>query len=169
MKTQSVNKETSKPTKTLYKIDFFYKKFKKEKRRYAPSLFDLENPSKNIRPIEVPFSLYKKIVSTYLRIYFLDLYFKMKPSYFFLTGTVKLIRNRDFGKDHIRTGLFWYFRPSEKFSYKYCVLNKLRGTRNALPKIDRLWLNTYSPEILPILAEEFDKKYKSKTLHRNGV
>lgn len=161
MKTQSLHKE-------IYKIDFFYKKFQKEKRRYHPSCFDTENPTKLTRPKEVEFVLYKKIVSTYLRIYFLDLYFRMRPMYFFLTGMMKTCKLRDYGTEGSKTGLFWYLRPNEKFSYKYCVLNKLRGSRNALPKIDRLWRNTYSPEILPILAEEFDKKYKSKTLHRNG-
>ena len=157
---------SEKISRVRYNIDYFYSLFQKERRRYHPSLFDLGKETKLVRPLPVDEKLYKKIVSTYLRIYFLDLFFKFGATYFFLTGQMKLIRMKDNGKGFTRVGLFWFLRPSEKFSYKYCVLKKLTGKRNALPKIGQLWDNTFSPEILPILAEEFDKKYKSKTLHR---
>ena len=72
-------------------IVFFYKKFLKEKRRYAPSLFCVNKKTRKTRPQKVSLMLYKQIVLQYLKLYFFSFYMTEGSFYFPLGGFLKKV------------------------------------------------------------------------------
>lgn len=157
-------------------IDFFYKKFAREKRRYAPSLFCVNEVTRKKRPQQVSFSLYKKIVSEYLRIYFFYFFFSEKPVYFPLGGFLKKVAcqswmrkmKRGNGPEQIcggnkPVGLFWFLRPSAKMWYMVGI-KKLTGKHNRLPKLEKTYRQNFDKDLLPIFTEEAKRARTNKTL-----
>lgn len=159
-------------------IDFFYKKFLKEKRRYAPSLFCVNKTTRKKRPQSVSFNLYKKIVLEYLKIYFFSFYMNQSASYFPLGGFLKKIiypkwakvmKRGAYGKKELcggnhAIGLFWYLRPSQKMFYMV-KLTKLTGSSNRLPKIEAIYKQNFDKDLLPIFTEEAKRAKKHKNLY----
>ena len=158
-------------------IDFFYKEFLKEKRKYAPSLFCVNTTTRKKRPQKVSFKLYKKIVLEYLKIYFFSFYMTQGASYFPLGGFLKKVTYPKWVRKMKRgnsteqicggnksIGLFWYLRPSQKMYYMV-KLKKLTGKYNQLPKIERVYNLNYDKDLLPIFTEEAKRTKKHKNLY----
>lgn len=178
-KNQDQSNQTKKSDLEILNIDYFFKLFLKEKKRYAPSLFSINKPVKKIRPRKITLKEYVLIVSTYLKIYFNELYLNRKTMYFFLGGFMKVVtsynwtkmQRRGYHKEktlHIVDKpliLFWYMRPSTKMFYMV-KLKKLTGKRNAIPKIEKVFLNNFNKDLLPIFTEEQKKGRINKTLYR---
>jgi hypothetical protein len=154
----------------------FYKKFKSEKRRYHPSLFCTDKPTKLIREKEVPEKLFKKIILEYLKMYFFQFYNEQKSIYFPLGGFMKKVRYPKWnawmpkgkGKKQLSKneaiGLFWYQRASKKMQYMVC-LRKLTGSSNRIPKIEEFYKNNFNIDLLPIFNTEMKRQFKNKTLY----
>lgn len=162
----------------VFNINFFYKKFQTEKRRYHPSLFCIGEKTKKKRKKGVSFSLYKKIVLEYLKLYFFELYMNSNPEYFPLGGFVKKVLYSKWARFQSRgktkktltvsegaIGLFWYMRPSIKMYYMVS-LKKLTGSSNRIPKIEKIFKDNFNKDLLPIFKTEIKKGSKNKTLYR---
>jgi len=158
-------------------IGALYEKFEHEKRRYAPSLFCVGEKTKRKRPKPVSLSLYKKIVLEYLKLYFWDFYMKPFPIYFPLGGFMKKVtypkwvRFMAKGKSEKRIsggnnalGLFWFVRPSMKMYYLVSI-KKLTGSSNRIPDIEKVYVNNFNKDLLPIFNQELRKAKDNKTLY----
>lgn len=181
MKQETPEESQVKKAKTseleVLNIDFFYKKFKKEKKLYVPSLFGIK--TRAVKPRALTFKEYKKIISTFLKIYFFELYMTKKTMYFFLCGFMKLttsptwtkLKKRGYSKEktlHVVDKAlvwFWYMRPSEK-TFLMVKISKLTGLNNMIPKIEKIFNNNNDKDLLPIFTEERKKGKINKTLYR---
>lgn len=94
------------------------------------------------------FLLYKKIIITYLDVYFKDLYFSKLKSYFFLTGSLTLLISPPAFHKHLgkmkpeSITLYWAERPNYLFN-SMVKFNKLSGSTNRFPKLDKLFFNIF--------------------------
>jgi len=158
-------------------IDFFYKIFAKQKRRYHPSLFCIGTKVKRQRKKIVTLQLFKKIVKEYLKVYFYDFYMNDLPIYFPLGGLMKKViypkwvRYMAKGKSEKRIsggnnsiGFFWFMRASQKMNYLVNI-KKLTGTTNQIPKIENLYTSQKNKDLLPIFKQELKKAKSNKTLY----
>ena len=96
--------------------------------------------------IDMPLLLFKKIIKTYLEIYFSKLYFSNRKSlYFFLGGRMKVVAIPPFKSPHHNKitravpGWLWYLRPSFE-SWYFVKLRKLTGTTNIMTKFDERYI-----------------------------
>lgn len=159
---QSNTQEKSSDEKVL-NIDYFYDLYlKKHKRKKS-----------------ISFSQYKLIISTYLRVFFKDLYLKNFISYFFLSGKIKIVTNSpwtnvqrrgnnktaELHKTGKSLGLFWYLRPNQKI-HNTIKLKKMTGKRNAIPMIEKIFNENYDKDLLPIFTIEQKKGKTNKTLFK---
>ena len=178
MRTQTTNRKNS--DVEVLGIDYFYEKFRREKRRYDPSLFCVGTKTKKKRKQEVPLSLFKKIILEYLKMYFWDVY--MSPDnrsvYFPLGGFLKKVLypkwvrrqqrstsdRMDSGSPTGAIGLMWYLRPSPKMHYMVW-LKKQAGSTNRITALEKIYCDNFNKDLLPIFKLELRKAIKSKTLH----
>ena len=92
----------------------------------------------------------------YFKVYFYELFFFKKMSYFFLGGRMALckidskLRTKNGEKywSKIAPGIFWYYMPCERFMLSVKIA-KLMGSTNRFPKLQKLWLETNDPALLP--------------------
>lgn len=157
-------------------IDYFYRKFSSEHKKYRPAQFQTDKKTKLRRKQPVSFSLFKKIIKEYFKLYFFDLYTDNAVLYFPLGGFLKKVtyptwthfmskgkskKQRSGGQNAI--GLFWFLRPSAKMFY-LVKLKKLTGSTNRLPKVEENYNRIYNKDLLPIFKSELKKGRKNKTL-----
>lgn len=141
--------ETKVIEKKVFGLNYFYDNFKN---KYPPTMLGAK---KGIRPIKVSKSLYKQILMEYLDIYFKEIYFLDGPSYFLYTGFLTKVKYRPrviinkLIKKLIPTsiGFMWYQRPSELF-FLCCKFEKLTGSTNKLPQIEKLYKNNYDINLI---------------------
>jgi len=136
-----MNKAKSNNKKTIG-INYFYELFLKRKRLFPVSyfFFPLKTRKKKI-PLEK--KLFKKIVKTYLNIYFNEFYYEDTPKYFMLSGMIKktkgtksIIRKKNKPATEFNSVCWvWFFRPSITYFSNVRIL-KLRGTSGKLIKLD---------------------------------
>ena len=150
------------------------------------SLFCVKsNSKKKIKgKSRISFSIYKKIVFTYFKIYFNEFYFEKNAIYFPFGGYLKKIKYRtwkqfqqlqsDPTKKVLKSseeaiGFFWYMRPSEKM-YVKVKLKKLTGTTNQIPMIERNYVKVFGKDLIPTFIQEYNSKRKHKLLyHRRCI
>lgn len=164
MKKTSHHKQTS---KEILRIDYFYKLYQKEKLRYEPQLFDVKSVTNKKRNKKVDFKMFKTIVSTYLQVYFNELYYRFVPLYFPLGGKMMLtcLSERGVSLNKSRIGWLWYLRPGMKFN-AMCELKKANGTGTRVNKLDKQWSKQFVYDKLPIFIETYSKLWKQKSLFR---
>lgn len=151
----------------VFSIDYFYKLFLKEKKRYAPSLFSI---TKSKRKVDLPFDIYKKIVKEFFKIYFYELYFSNISSYFPWGGMIKKVRYPKWRYKNLNgsdgaIGLFWYQRPSKRHYYMIDTI-KLTGSTNQLPIIESRFRKNNNMDLLPIFTEERYRLKNSNNLFK---
>lgn len=160
-------------------INFFYKLFLKEKKSYDPSLFCIGKKTRKKRKRKVTIKEYRKVIYTYLKIYFYELYLLKKPMYFFFGGFMKIVlyptwkrlQKRGFNKkeelheSERAFGLFWYMRPTKRYHFMIKLV-KLTGKTNMIPKIESVFTRAEDKDLLPIFGEEWERAKQNKTLYR---
>jgi hypothetical protein len=133
----------------VYGIPYFMSEFKNKYPKYMLG----EKGSKEKKVSE---SLYKQILVEYFDIYFKEIYFINRPSYFLYTGIMDkvLYRPRIIKKNQVNIiaqatiGFMWSMRPSNLFFY--CVrFIKLTGKLNKIPKIEKLYKNNFDIHLIP--------------------
>ena len=153
-----------------------YKAFSREKRLYNPK--DLLGKTKKVNPIKIEERLFRKIILTYLKFYFFDLYNTYNPIYFPLTGKIRKVayskwinKQRKGTSDKVQVskaiqpiGLFWYLRPTDRFLYK-AILHKVTGNTARLTKLDKEFVRNQNYDLLPIFITKYYECLKQKTLH----
>jgi len=171
--------QTEKSKIEILRVSYFYDLFLKEKKRYAPSLFTIDQKVKAKRKRKPTLKEFKQIIYQYLKIYFYELYMGRKAAYFFLGGFMKVVTTQSLAKYQLRgrerkktlivtnkpLGLFWFMKPTEKMHYMV-ILNKLTGSSNILPKIEKTFKQNYDKDLLPIFTNEQKKGKINKTLYR---
>lgn len=158
-------RQQNKTNREVYGLKYFYEKYNT---KHVPSMFE---KSKKTRPQKIPLSLYKKILTEYLDIYFKEIYFFSGPSYFLFTGSLEKVRYsqkvlRNYKETFIKKpsiGFMWALRPSELF-YFCCKLKKIIGSTNRLPKIEKLFKMTNDVELIV----NFEDAIKENELRRNN-
>ena len=160
-------------------INYFYSLFLKEKKSYAPSLFSIGEKTRRTIPRKPTLKEYKKIVYTYLKIYFFELYINRFKMYFPLGGLMKVVtisswihkqkrgysKEKEYCKADKAFGLYWYSRPSPKMFFMV-ALKKLTGKTNMIPKIEKIFSQNQDKDLLPIFTNEQKKGKLNKTLYR---
>ena len=174
----TIQEKNCKPEETL-NIKYFYNLFIKTKKRYPESYFAIDKKINKKRKRFIALKEYKKIIYSYLKIYFTELYMANIPKYFFLGGKMKIVRystwvNKQpkghskelkFCKADNALGLFWFLRPSKKTLYMVKI-KKLTGSTNAIPQIEKRFNQIHNKDLLPIFTEERKKGMKHKTLFK---
>ncbi len=61
-------------------------------------------------------------------------------------------------------GLFWFVRPSMKMYYLVSI-KKLTGSSNRIPDIEKVYVNNFNKDLLPIFNQELRKAKDNKTLY----
>lgn len=150
-------------------IKHFESLFLKRKKKYPVSYFHypLNTRKKNI---SLPEGLFKKTISTYLNIYFGELYFHDTPKYFFLSGLIKKAKgskvfvNSKRGINHFGRCItwIWYKRPSISY-FSNIRFIKMNGSTNRVLKLDNEYKDSRDVELLPLAKDEIQnlKLFKS--------
>jgi hypothetical protein len=115
-------------------------------------MFPIKTRKKSI-PVEWP--LYKKVVSTYLDIYFNEFYYINRPKYFPLSGKLKMAKGKGFFRNnktqlhHMSRSIvwIWYERPSFAYFANIRIL-KLKGSTSRVGKLDRNFKTDNDVELL---------------------
>jgi hypothetical protein len=156
--------------KTISVKDFFVD-FKKV---YKPSM--INESDKGRKKTKPSFILIKKIIKTYLLIYFFDLYMNQKVLYFHFGGYLKKVQltkkmKNVYSKDKTKLqysnngiGLFWFNKPNKKVHF-FSRLIKLTGSTNELPKIEMIYRENYDIDLLPIFTSEYLNALEVKSLY----
>lgn len=159
-------------------ISDFYSMHLKEKKKFSEKMFFTDKNIKKKKERFVTLQEFKKIITTYLGIYFMELYFMKIPKYFFLGGMMKIVKYPTWMNKQSRgsspdkkfiiaeeaLGLFWYRRPSQK-SFYMVVLKKLTGKFNALPAIEVKFKKNNNKDLLPIFEHEHLRAQRNKSLY----
>lgn len=148
-----------------YGAEYFCSKFLN---KYPPTML---GEKKGVRPKRIDESLYKKILMEYLDIYFKEIYFLDGPSYFLYTGFLtkvkyrpRVIINKGIKKIvNASIGFMWYQRPSELF-FLCCKLEKLTGSTNKLPQIEKLYKNNFDINLIV----NFEDAIEQQRLNNNN-
>lgn len=124
-------------------LGYFWQIFCQDKKLYPTSYFFF--PLKT-RKEKIPLTkvFYKKIIQTYLDIYFNEFYSENKPKYFMLSGELIKVRGNsiigdrknDTFKEIKSIGWIWYFRPSLPYISNIKII-KLKGSTSRLNKIEK--------------------------------
>lgn len=170
-------KKNRKVKTEVFSVDYFYKLFTREKRRYPPSFFCTDKKTKLIRPKSVDKKLFKKIILEYFKMYFFEVYMKQSAIYFPLGGFMKKVKyskwnawmpkgkaGKKLNQSDGAIGLFWYQRASKKMAYMV-MLKKLTGSSNRIPKIEEIYKTNFNKDLLPIFEQEIKKQYAQKNLY----
>lgn len=154
-----------------------FEEYQKKKRTYNGSFFDSKygyNPKD--KKVKIGIALFKKILLTYLQLYFWQLYMNGSSRYFFLGGLMKLTayekitkvkrNNKNNTKKVTQTNrsisLYWYLRPSVRMFYMVDII-KLTGSTNRIPMIERVHAKSFDKDLLPIFIDELRRDKKNKT------
>lgn len=127
----------------------------------------------------VSITVYRKIIKTFLTIYFWEAYFKNFPIYFPFGGRLKIVtykswtRYQKHGGSKVKKitesikalGLFWHLIPSMRLHYMVKI-KKLTGSTNMIPKIEAAYTQTNDKDLLPIFIDEKNIQFKDKTLYK---
>lgn len=101
------------------------------------------------KSINNDYSLYRKVVKTFLTVYFREVMFSDKPIYFIFGGKIKKIQvGNFFGKNNVKekkmvylnlaVGFEWFERPCKTMEAQL-RLRKLNGSTSSLTKIIKEW------------------------------
>ena len=136
------------------RLNYFYGLFLKRKKLFPTSyfMFPVFTRKKKI-PLEK--TLYKKIINTYLDIYFNEFYFADVPKYFMLSGMLmkvkgsRFIINKKKGSLHQdrSIGWVWYLRPSLAYISNIRLI-KLKGGTGKVNKLDATYKKNKDVEML---------------------
>ncbi len=139
--------KSSRDTLTIKEIfSCFYKD-------YYPKELNIHVPGRQNK-IDIPVILVKKIIKTFLEIYFIDLYFSgKKVLYFFLGGRMRLvaiapilsIQHHKMTRTTI--GWHWFERPCREV-WLYVKLRKRTGSTNIIPKFDNRYIKENDVDML---------------------
>lgn len=147
--------------KEFYKSDYFYSNFKKN-HRFIESL-----PGKRKKDRVLTYTQWKKIIYTYFKVYFFELFYIDKPLYFILSGRAIRVRTTPFltpKKALIKSSItmLWYLKPL--YSLGRCRINFIRGSNGIMPKIRQEWAKNNDVSLLPMIRETKKKMIQNKTL-----
>lgn len=130
-------------------LNFFYNLFLKRKRLY-PVRYFLNQIDTRKYTIPLPKKKFKSIVSTYLDVYFGELYYENKPKYFLLSGMIVKTKSstKFFNGEASRTiNWIWYLRPSISY-FANIKLIKLKGSTSRVWKLDKLFKKNNDIDIM---------------------
>lgn len=160
------NTTTKNLNKTVYGIDYFYKKYQY---RYPTSYFG--DGKGLILKKKISKKLYKKILLEYLDIYFKEVYFKEDKVYFLYTGMFRLVLYspriiKRFVKRMVNPsiGFMWYQRPSHIF-FRFVNLIRLTGSSNRIPKIEKTYKNNYDVNLIANFEDVLIEYKKTQNLY----
>jgi len=125
--------KNSKKERISYK-DIFKEYQKENKKKFYPSELNSLRKRKSTDTMEhVDFFLFKKIISTFVRVFITDLY-KKKESYFFFGGRIAITAlspkyRKNIGISSLTFSYVWYNRPSERFWYMVRLLKVLGNSK----------------------------------------
>lgn len=139
------------------------------KKKYWSSELGLPKKRGKIR---MPYSIYKKIISAFLRVYFEELYFSNKKYlYFFLGGDLKLVRQvprlMTYGGQNRMSGhaisFLWYNRANKDL-WRFVKIKRMRGLSNIIPKLDAKYKEKKDIFSLDPVKKAIREKIKSGNL-----
>lgn len=154
-------------------VSYFYKLYEKKNIRHRVNTYDKES-NRNGRRI-IPAILFRKIIYTYLKLFFFEFYSMNAPSYFPWGGYIKKVASNKAVRDTNRNGnkkrivknrtisWFWFLRPNMRMGYMI-KLTKMTGSTNIIPKIEAWYRTNFDIDKLPTFNEERIKKKRNKTI-----
>ena len=119
------------PEKIKYRINYFFEDF--EKQNNFKSLSAKKSEQK------ITFSQYASIITTFLTIYFYEVFFIEKAYYFFLGGSFKRAKVTSFINNANviipeTISAVWFDRPCKILNYR-CRINYINGADKRITKI----------------------------------
>ena len=146
--------------------------FKTFNKRYWTKDIDTTYKKRGASKNPLDIKLYKKIVKTYLLIYFNELYFGKYPEmYFFLGGKMKLARSDSKWSNTLKVltqtkvSLLWFKRPHASI-WKAVKIRKLNGSTNIFCNLDVKFLELYDVSLVPNIKTAMTKIYKEKNTYQ---
>lgn len=161
--------------KETFNASHFYKLYIKEKRGlFYPYDIDLNLKKKSrIKKEILTRKTFRKIIATYLMIYFKDLFFQSRDSYFFLGGKLTLAvvpkrirvltKHMNSNSFNDNLNLVWYRRPSKRFKY-IIDLKKIMGSGSKIKKYENEARENNMLDLFPNFKELMRKIKQSNQL-----
>lgn len=152
----------------IYGYEYFRTLYLKRKKKFSKSLFYNIEPTR-LKTIEVPRDLHKKLVTSYLDIYFSELFFRNRPKYFFLGGTVQKMaltpKSHSIDKLKRRSGLtlVWYRRPDMGIFFNV-KLRKQSGQGKKMTRLEDRFKAEQGLDSLPPFYSGYKKIMREKLL-----
>lgn len=151
---------------------------------YFWEIFDIKHDPADLglktgkRKKKVPKALYKKVILRYFDIYARDVYFNNNTQYFLLGGNLTLCstpesvmyrkdKNGVFGYHKKNKSLFlvWWGRLSVMF-HESVKFEKLIGQVTRVHKIEKIFRQIRSIELLPKFDDIMKEKFKNRLIYR---
>jgi hypothetical protein len=166
-------------TKTTYndneviRFKYFYDLFLKRKRLYPSSYFMFVTKTRK-KQLPLEKKLFKKIISTYLDIYFNEFYFEEKPKYFMLSGELDkalgartaINSKKGIFREINSIGWVWYLRPSIPFVSNIRLI-KLKGSTSRVGKLEKKYCEKKDIAVLTPINIFMAKIIELKKLFKN--
>ena len=135
-------------------IAYFHELFAKRKHLF-PALYFFYPIETFNKKVEVPRLLHKKIVTTYLDIYFNELYHQNIPKYFPLSGKLQKAKGKAVYRQKNNVMRFgrgiiwlWYYRPSVAY-ISNIVLKKSNACKDKTYRLEQRFRIEHDVELLP--------------------
>lgn len=152
----------------VLKIYDFYLLFLKTKRLFDVVYFFFPINTRK-KKIAISRPLHKKIISTYLDIYFNEFYYQKRPKYFMLSGrlmkakSIKHIVHLENGTFKESNGIswIWFNRPSEAF-HSNVKMVKMKGSTSRVGRLDKKYKEDNDLETLETTKSVLDRLLKQR-------
>lgn len=152
-------------------LKYFYNLFAKSK-RYFPTFYFMFPIKTRKKKLLVEWNLYRKIIETYLDIYFNEFYYFKSPKYFLLSGNLMKVKSKSFFKN--KTGnhqgrnviWIWYNRPSFAYFSNIRIL-KLKGSSSKVGRLDRNYKIDNDVELLESYHSALQKMKEPNKFFKN--
>lgn len=159
--------------KTVLRLSYFYDLFLKRKRLY-PTTYFLYPLHTRKKTVSLDKLLFKKIIQTYLNIYFNEFYSEKKPKYFMLSGELKKVKGsriliskkKGIFKETKSIGWIWYLRPSLPYISNIRLI-KLKGSTSRLNKIEKSYHIDNDVDLLKPYNKAYRELLETNKLFKN--
>lgn len=167
-----MTKEQYKDDEVL-RLDYFHNLFVERKRIYPVSYFLFATYTRK-KHIKLHKTLFRKIISTYLNVYFNEFYYSNKPKYFMLSGVLDKVKGssiiinskKGIFKESNSIGWIWYLRPSVSFVSNVRLI-KLKGSTSRLNKLEKKYILNNDIALLSPINKAIAKIIKQNKLSKN--
>lgn len=151
-----------------YVIKNYWELYRKRYFKFPRSFIVKKSKSKTLQTLKK--REYVSIVSTYMDVYFNELYYQDEPKYFFLGGLIEKLQGAKsvFKKRIIHPILlFWYQRPNILF-FTDVKISKQNGTTNRIYKLDKKYKEERDIDILKNKTF-IDEIIKNDLMFKNAI